>query len=105
MRKAVIVTMVVLFLVLSLVSDVFAARAKAYKDVLKEVEKKRRVTDKRSYLLDQAEASYDAKEYLDSSNIAQYILRYVDPESEEAMTMMKKANSALSSELRTKKKK
>ena len=53
--------------------------------------------EKAKYLIAQAEAFYNSKRFQDAIDIAQYILRYVDKDSQEAKNLLEKAKDALAS--------
>ncbi|MFC1667723.1 hypothetical protein ACFL0P_07715 [Candidatus Omnitrophota bacterium] len=55
------------------------------------------VEEKAQYLVGQAKAFYSSKEFQGAVDIAQYILRYVDRDSQEAKALLDKAKSALES--------
>jgi len=50
---------------------------------------------KADYLIKQAKAFYDSKEFQQAVDIAQYVLRYVDKDSQEAKNLLEKAKEAL----------
>lgn len=53
------------------------------------------VEQKVDYLVGQAEAFYNSKEFQGTVDIAQYILRYVDKDSQEAKNLLERAKQAL----------
>ena len=52
---------------------------------------------KADYLLKQANAFYNSKEFQEAVNTAQYILRYLDKDSQQAKDLLQKAKEALAS--------
>ena len=52
-------------------------------------------TEKINYLIKQAQAFYNSKEFQDTIDIAQYVLRYLDRDSQEAKNLLEKAREAL----------
>jgi len=53
------------------------------------------VEQKVDYLIGQAKAFYNSNEFQQSVDIAQYILRYLDKDSQEAESLLEKAKQAL----------
>nr|MBP7088304.1 hypothetical protein [Candidatus Omnitrophota bacterium] len=51
--------------------------------------------EKADYLITQAKAFYNSKEFQQSIDIAQYILQYVDKNSQDAKNLLEKAKEAL----------
>ena len=51
--------------------------------------------EKTNYLIGQAKAFYNSKDFQDSVEIAQYILRYLDRDSAEAKSLIEKAKNAI----------
>ena len=47
------------------------------------------------YLLQQAQAFYNSKNFQESVNVAQYVLNYLDRNSQEAKNLLEKAKSEL----------
>jgi hypothetical protein len=52
---------------------------------------------KAQYLVGQAKTFYNSKEFQGAVDIAQYILRYIDQDSQEAKALLDKAKTALES--------
>lgn len=69
-----------------------AASSKEAIDTAKSMET---VEQKADYLIKQAKASYNSKEFQEAVDISQYILRYVDKDSQEAKNLLEKAKEAL----------
>ena len=53
------------------------------------------VQQKVDYLVGQAEVFYNSKEFQGTVDIAQYILRYLDKDSQEATSLLERAKQAL----------
>ena len=53
------------------------------------------VDEKKDYLMKQAQAFFNVKDFKTSIDIAQYILRKVDPAATEPKTLIKKAEAAM----------
>ncbi|MCK4859218.1 MAG: hypothetical protein KAS87_01530 [Candidatus Omnitrophica bacterium] len=56
--------------------------------------------EKVDYLTKQAKAFYNSKEFQQAVDIAQYILRYVDKDSQAAKDLLEKAKDALASQVK-----
>jgi len=54
--------------------------------------------EKANYLIGQAKALYNSKEFQEAVDIAQYILRYLDKDSLKAKDLLEKAKNALVSQ-------
>lgn len=55
-----------------------------------------------SYLINQAKAFYNSEEFQGTIEIAQYIVRYVDSDSDEAKNLLERAREALTAAAREK---
>jgi len=53
--------------------------------------------EKVNYLMGQAKAFYNSKDFQGTVDIAQYVLRYLDKDSQAAKTLLEKAKEALAS--------
>ena len=53
------------------------------------------VEQKVSYLVGQAQTLYNSKEFQEAVNLAQYVLTYLDKESQQAKDLLEKAKQAL----------
>ncbi len=51
--------------------------------------------EKVNYLIAQAKAFYNAKDFQQAVDLAQYVLRYVDTNSQEAKSLLEKAKAEL----------
>ena len=56
--------------------------------------------EKIDYLIAQTKAFYNSKEFQDAVDIARYILRYLDRDSQEAKNLLEKAKDALEAQLK-----
>ena len=54
--------------------------------------------EKADYLIAQAKAFYNSKQFQDAINAAQYVLNYLDKESEAAKSLLQKAKDALAAQ-------
>jgi len=55
--------------------------------------------EKVDYLIKEAQAFYNSKSFQDAVDIAQYILRYVDSDSQKAKDLLEKAKNALTGQI------
>jgi hypothetical protein len=53
------------------------------------------VKEQTEYLLSQAKSMYNSKQFQDTIDIAQYILRYLDKDSQEAKNLIEQAKEAV----------
>lgn len=60
------------------------------------------VEEKSAYLIGQAKAFYNSKEFQQAVDIAQYILQYVDKDSTAAKDLLEKAKNALAAAAKAK---
>ena len=89
----------VLFLTLPL-SGCGQAKAASGNEAIKNAEAMETVDQKVNYLLKQANTFYNSKDFQEAVNIAQYILRNLDSDSQQAEIIIKKAKEALASAAR-----
>jgi len=94
----------VLLLVLSLVFGVSMIscgpkRANSSKDAITIAKAIENVKEKSDYLVSQANAFYNSKEFQQAIDISQYVLRYVDKNSQETKNILEKAKEALAKQL------
>lgn len=91
-----------ILLVLSIVSlGLFSCGPKkeaTSKDAIKVAESMSTLKEKADYLIGQAKAFYGSKQFQDAIDSAQYVLRYLDKESEEAKGLIQKAKDALTTQ-------
>ena len=59
------------------------------------------VQEKTQYLIGQAKAFYSSKEFQDAVDVAQYVLRYLDKDSQEAKNLLAKAKEALTAKAKS----
>jgi len=60
--------------------------------------------EKANYLVGQAKAFYNSKQFQDSIDAAKYVLRYLDKESQAAKDLLEKAKEALAAKAQDAKK-
>ena len=94
LSSALIVTGTCLSLLLAGCAQEKAASSKEAIEVAKEMETTEQKVDS---LLKQANAFYNSKEFQEAVNTAQYILRYLDKDSQQAKDLLQKAKEALAS--------
>ena len=54
-----------------------------------------------NYLVGQAKAFYNSKDFQDAVDVAQYILRYLDKDSQKAKDLLEDAKAALASQVQS----
>ena len=92
--SALIVTGTCLSLLLAGCAQEKAASSKDAIEVAKAMETAEQKVD---YLLKQANAFYKSEEFQEAVNTVQYILRYLDKDSQQAKDLLQKAKEALAS--------
>ncbi|MCF7908862.1 MAG: hypothetical protein K9L86_08350 [Candidatus Omnitrophica bacterium] len=94
MRKGLIVLMLGIFVAGSLVgcSSNKAGSSKEAINIAKAIED---TQEKATYLISQAKTFYNSKEFQQAVDLAQYVLRYVDKDSQDAKSILEKAKTAL----------
>lgn len=70
-------------------------KAESSKDAITVAKAMETAEEKADYLVSQAKAFYNSKEFQQAIDTAQYILRYVDKDSQEAKNLIEKAKDAL----------
>ena len=70
-------------------------KATSSKEAMQTAKSMETVDQKADYLIKQAKAFYNSKEFQQAVDITQYILRYVDKDSQEAKNLLEKAKEAL----------
>jgi len=75
-------------------------RASSGKEAIEAAKSMETTEQKVSYLIGQAKAFYNSKEFQGAVDIAQYVLRYVDKDSLEAKDLLEKAKEALAAKAR-----
>ena len=90
--------MLILVLFLSLVlAGCAQQKAASSKEAIETAKAMETVEQKAAYLIQQAKAFYNSKDFQESVNTAKYILRYVDKDSQAAKDLLQKAKDALAS--------
>lgn len=72
-------------------------KAESSKEAIEIAKTMETVEQKADYLINQARAFYNSKEFQEAVNAAQYVLRYLDKDSQAAKDLLGKAKEALSS--------
>lgn len=90
------VTVLVLFSSL-LLAGCAQERAASSKEAIATAKAMETVEQKATYLIQQAKAFYNSKDFQEAVNTAKYILRYVDKDSQAAKDLLQKAKDALAS--------
>ena len=89
-------SMTILGLFISLVlAGCAQEKATSSKEAMETAKSMETVEQKADYLIKQAKAFYNSKEFQQAVDITQYILRYVDKDSQEAKNLLEKAKEAL----------
>ncbi|MBN3039821.1 MAG: tetratricopeptide repeat protein [Candidatus Omnitrophica bacterium] len=89
-----------LFLVIILITGIFLSSCSPKKasssneaiDISKDIAT---AQEKADYLMGQAKAFYNSKQFQEAVDITQYVLRFVDTESQEAKDLLEKAKKEL----------
>ena len=84
-----------------LLSGCAQQKAASSKEAIEAAKAIEAVEQKAAYLLNQARAFYNSKEFQEAVNTAQYILSYVDKNSQAARDLLEKAKAALASAAKT----
>lgn len=71
------------------------SKASSSQEAIQQSKTLQTVEEKAKYLIGQAKAFYNSKEFQGAVDIAQHILRYVDKESGQAKDLLEKAKQAL----------
>lgn len=73
-------------------------KAESGKDAIETAKAMETVKEKTEYLIGQAQAFYDSKEFQDAVDVAQYVLRYLDRDSQAAKDLLQKAKDELAAQ-------
>ncbi|MFH1656112.1 MAG: hypothetical protein ABH954_05840 [Candidatus Omnitrophota bacterium] len=68
------------------------------KDAIAVAKSMETLEEKANYLIGQANAFYNSKQFKDAIDAAQYVLRYLDKESESAKGLIQKAKDAITAQ-------
>lgn len=80
------------------VSGCGAKKEESSKAAINQAKTMETVEQKVNYLISQAKAFYNSKDFQDAVDVAQYVLTYLDKESQQAKDLLAKAKEALSAE-------
>ena len=90
------VAVISLFLILA-VSACGRSKAASSEEAIAEVKTMETVEEKADYLVKQAKAFYSSEQYRDAVESAQYVLKNLDKDSEEAREILAKAQKEMGS--------
>jgi len=100
--KKVFIFMIVSSLALGLtLNGCGASKAESSKDAIETAKAMETVQQKTDYLVSQAKAFYNSKEFQDAVDTAQYVLRYLDRDSQAAKDLLQKAKDELLAQAKT----
>jgi hypothetical protein len=91
---------VIMLALVLVVSGCGTQKAESGKAAIQTAKTMETAQEKTDYLVSQAKAFYNSKEFQDAVDTAQYVLRYLDRDSQEARDMLKKAKDALIAQTR-----
>jgi len=75
-------------------------KAESSKEAIQTAKAMETTEEKVDYLIGQAKAFYNSKEFQNAVDAAQYVLRYLDRDSQEARKLLDDAKAALKAEAR-----
>ena len=97
MRKGIIAMVVLCLLVGITLVGCGAKKAGSSKEAINATQTMETAKQKTDYLIGQAKAFYNSKEFQNAVDVAQYVLRYLDSDSQQAKDLLQKAKEALAS--------
>jgi len=100
MKNLIVLTLVVAVSLSLTLTGCGAKKAESSKEAITQAKAMETTEEKAAYLISQAKAFYNSKEFQGSVDIAQYVLRYVDRDSEAARDLLDKAKDALAEEMK-----
>lgn len=83
------------FLVVSAASGCGTQKAESSSAAIQESKAMQTTQEKADYLIAQAKAFYNSKQFQDAVNTAQHVLRYLDSESQAAKDLLEKAKDQI----------
>lgn len=95
MRKFAVIIMALCLVVNFSLAGCGAKKADTGTDAIEQAKTMKTVDQKKEYLLDQAQAFINAREFQYAIDVIQYTLKNVDANSEEAKKLLSKAQSAM----------
>jgi gas vesicle protein len=72
-----------------------AGKAESSKAAIDNVKTMQTVQEKTDYLVSQAKAFYNSKDFQGAVDIAQYVLRYLDKDSQQAKNLLEEAKNKI----------
>ena len=100
MKRAIAMALVVCFAVGLVLVGCGPQKAETSQEAINTAKTMDTVQEQTKYLVAQAKDFYNSKEFQGAVDIAQYILRYLDKDSPEARDLLKKAQEALTAQIR-----
>jgi hypothetical protein len=96
--KGIFTSLLVAILIVSVsLTGCGAKKAESSKEAIDMAKTMETAQEKANYLIGQAKAFYNSKEFQDAVDVAQYVLRYVDKDSQQAKDLVEKAKAQLTS--------
>lgn len=95
MKKALLVGIIICLGCGMLVSAGCAKKAASVSEAIQNSEAFKTVQEKANYLISQAQAFYNSKEYQQAIDTAQYVLGKIDSNSQQARDLIEKAKTQL----------
>lgn len=95
MRKPIINIAIVLLVCFIGLAGCGTRKAASAQDAINKSKSIKTAQAKKDYLMKQSQAFFNDKDFKTSIDIAQYVLRKVDPEAKEPTTLIRKAEDAL----------
>ena len=93
MLKKILATLILLAVTVGMVGC--GPKSSSSQEAIETAKTMETVEEKVNFLMGEANAFYNSKEFQQAIDIAQYILRYVDNDSQEAKNLIEKAKKAL----------
>lgn len=101
MRKSVLILLVVGLVAGLALYGCGAKKAESSKAAITETKTMQTTQEKVDYLIGQAKAFYNSKEFQNAVDVAQYVLVYLDKDSAEAKSLLDKAKDALAQQAKS----
>lgn len=98
MRKAVVVFVITMVCGSLILAGCGAKKEASPGEAIKKSQSMATTQQKADYLIGQAKAFYNSKEYGDAMSIAQYVISYVDSNSQAAKSLIEKAKDSLAAQ-------
>lgn len=95
MKKVLILAMVICFASAMFLSAGCAKKAASASEAIQNSEVYKTAQEKVNYLVEQAKAFYNSKDYQQAVSVAQYVLAKLDSNSQQAKDLLEKAKAQL----------